>query len=447
MNNLAVIILAAGKGTRMKSNLPKVMHKVAGRAMINHVIAGVAKLNPEEIAVVVSEEFDSYKNEVLECNNDQKINFITQLDRLGTADATKIGYEALEKRAKNILVLYGDTPLISRQTMADMIAKVDSEHPVCVLGFECHQANQYGKFLISKEGKLEKIIEHKDANEAEKQLKLCNSGVVAINGDDFDKLLNEVDNNNAAGEYYLTDIVKIARQNDKLCSFICTNEEEVLGVNSRKELAMVEYIIQSQLREYHMSSGVTLLDPGSIYFSVDTKIGNDTIIHQNVIFSGSVEVDSNVEVKSFSHIEDASIAKNSVIGPFARIRPGSEIGQDAKIGNFVEVKKSKLHQGVKVNHLSYIGDSEVGANANIGAGVITCNYDGFNKYKTEIGEGAFVGTNSSLVAPVKIGKGAMVAAGSVINQEVGADEMAISRSRQRNIASGAKKFRSNKNNS
>lgn len=444
MNNLAVIILAAGRGTRMKSSLPKVMHKVAGRAMINHVIAGVAKLAPDEIAVVVSEEFEAFKQEVLENNQSQKINFITQFDRLGTADATKIGYSALTKRAKKVLVLYGDTPLITPATMANMIDRVDNEHPVCVLGFECHQANQYGKFLISKDGKLEKIIEHKDANEAEKQLKLCNSGVVAINGDDFDKLLNAVDNDNAAGEYYLTDIVKIARYNDKSCSFICTNEEEVLGVNSRKELAMVEDILQSKLRDQHMSNGVTLLDPKSVYFSIDTIIGNDSIIHQNVIFTGDVNIASNVEIRAFTHIEDAKIAKDAVIGPFARIRPGSEIESEARVGNFVEIKKSRIKKGAKANHLAYIGDSQVGENANIGAGVITCNYDGFNKHNTEIGDEVFVGTNSSLVAPLKIGKGAMVAAGSVVTSSVAEDELAVSRSKQRNIAAGAAKFRANK---
>lgn len=444
MNNLAVIILAAGKGTRMKSNLPKVMHKVAGRAMINHVIAGVANLNPDEIALVVSEEFEEFKSLVVSANPGQKINFVTQYNRLGTADATKIGYGALTKKAKKVLVLYGDTPLISPATMADMIDKIDNEHPVCVLGFECHQANQYGKFLISKEGKLEKIIEHKDANETEKQLKLCNSGVVAINGDDFERLLGAVDNNNAAGEYYLTDIVKIARQNDKFCNFICTNEEEVLGVNSRKELAMVESILQHQLREEHMKNGVTLLDPQSIYFSVDTKIGNDTVIHQNVVFSGAVEVASDVEIKAFSHIEEAMIAENAIIGPFARIRPGSDIGEEVRIGNFVEIKKSSLQKGSKVNHLAYIGDSQVGKNSNIGAGVITCNYDGFNKYQTEVGDEVFVGTNSSLVAPVKIGDGAMIAAGSVVTSSVADGELAVSRARQRNIPAGSSKFRANK---
>lgn len=444
MNDLAVIILAAGRGTRMKSNLPKVMHKVAGRSMINHVIAGVTNLSPDEISVVVSEEFEEYKDLILSSNPDQKINFVTQYERLGTADATKIGYGALTKEAKKVLVLYGDTPLIRPATMADMIDKTDHEHPVCVLGFECHQANQYGKFLISKDGKLEKIIEHKDANEAEKRLKLCNSGVVAINGNDFNKLLNAVDDNNAAGEYYLTDIVKISRQNDKFCNFICTNEEEVLGVNSRKELSMVESILQDQLREKHMSNGVTMLDPDSVYFSADTKIGNDTIIHQNVIFVGAVELASNVEIKSFSHIEEAEIAENAVIGPFARIRPGSEIGEKVRVGNFVEIKKSKLQKGSKVNHLAYIGDAEVGKGSNIGAGVITCNYDGFNKYQTEIGDEVFVGTNSSLVAPVKIGDGAMVAAGSVVTSSVAEDELAVSRSKQRNIVAGAAKFRANK---
>lgn len=429
----------------MKSDLPKVMHKIAGQEMLNMVIESASKLNPREISIVVSEEFTKFEQQIFTQNKELHLSFVTQFDRKGTADAASIGYGALTKKADKIVILYGDTPLIKEDTLHKMLNSIDDENCVCVLGFECQVANQYGKLLIDRGGGLDKIIEHKDANEDEKQLRLCNSGVVAINGNKFEEFLGKVTNDNAAGEFYLTDIVGIARNSGLKCSYIVTSDEnEVLGVNSREELAGVESIKQDELRKKHMQAGVTLIDPKTIYFASDTKIGNDCVIHPNVVFGGGVEIASNVEVKSFSHIEGAKISSGVIVGPFARLRPDSDIGENVRIGNFVEVKNSSLGEGAKINHLSYVGDSKVGKNSNIGAGVITCNYDGYNKSATIIGEGVFVGSNSALIAPVNIGDGALIAAGSVVTKDVAVDDLVIARSAQRIIESGAKKFRNNK---
>lgn len=445
MEKTSVIILAAGRGTRMKSELPKVMHKVAGQEMLNMVISAASKLNPQEISIVVSDDFAKFEQQVFVQNKGIDLSFVTQIERNGTADAANIGYQALSKKSDKIIILYGDTPLIKENTLREMSDSVSNGASVCVLGFECHVKNQYGKLLLDKDGNLDKIVENKDASDSEKNISLCNSGVVAIDGGRFEEFLNQVSNDNAAQEFYLTDIVGIARNSRLKCSYIVTGDEnEVLGVNSRAELAKIESIKQDELRNGHMQSGITLIDPNSIYFAHDTKIGNDSIIHPNVVFGGGVEIASNVEIKSFSHIEGAKIEDGAMIGPFARIRPGSQIGEKVRIGNFVEVKNSLLSEGTKVNHLSYVGDSQVGRDSNIGAGTVTCNYDGYNKYKTVIGDGVFVGSNCALVAPVNIGDGALIGAGSVVTKDVAGDDLVIARSPQRAIESGARKFRNNK---
>lgn len=442
--DLSIIILAAGKGTRMKSDLSKVLHKVAGLEMINHVIMTAKRLNPKDLAVVISDELSAYQDQIKAFHDDIDIKFVIQNERKGTGHAALIGLSALgdksEKRSDKILILYGDTPLLEVETLSEMTQSL-GENAVCVLGFESQFENQYGRLVVNENDDLERIVEFKDANLEEKVIELCNSGVVAVLGDKFDEFLSKIDDNNASGEYYLTDIVKIARDSDLKCGYVLTDEEEVLGVNSRVELARVEDIKQNKMRHEFMTNGVTLLDPFSVYFSYDTKIENDVIIHQNVVFGPNVEIKSGSEIKSFSHVEGAKIDNNVVVGPFARLRPGSELEKNVKIGNFVEVKKSKLEQGAKVNHLSYIGDSEIGQNSNIGAGTITCNYDGFNKSKTKVGANVFVGSNSALVAPVEIEDNAMVGAGSVITKNVAQDDLAVARCQQKNLTKAAKKFR------
>jgi len=442
-NHLSIIVLAAGKGTRMKSDLPKVMHKVAGREMLNMVIDEASRLHPQDISIVISEEFSEFSQKIIGEHLSDKISFALQKERQGTAHAVAIGLKNLKKSADKILILYGDTPLIEEKTLRAMLKKID-EAALCVLGFECESHNAYGRLVVDVNGNLEKIIEFKDASAKEKQISLCNSGVVAVQGAWLEKLLAKVKNENAAGEFYLTDIVGIACEMGLKCGFIQTEETEVLGVNSRFELANIENIKQNNLRKKHMDAGVTLLDPQSVYFSFDTKISHDVLINPHVVFGRNVVIEKNVEIKSFSHIDGAEIASGAVVGPFARIRPETKIGENARIGNFVEIKKSSIKKGAKINHLSYIGDSEIGREANIGAGVITCNYDGYSKFKTQIGDGVFVGSNSALIAPVIIGDGAVIGAGSVITQDVLAEDLAVSRACQSNILGGGKKYHNRK---
>lgn len=438
-SDISIIILAAGKGTRMKSDLPKVMHKVAGREMLNMVIDTAKKSHPKNIAIVISEEMEQFKEKIIKEHSDIKISFSLQKERKGTAHAVQAGIKSLEKIGKKVVILYGDTPLISHQTIEKIIEKIDKTS-LCILGFHCFEENGYGRLIVDSKGHLEKIIETKDASAKERKITLCNSGVVAVDGKIIEKLLAKVKNENAAKEFYLTDIVGIAGKMDLKCAFIETNEEEVLGVNSRFELAKIENIKQQFLRKKMMDSGVTLLDPNSVYFSFDTKISHDVIIHPQVVFGKNVVIEKNVEIKSFCHIDGAEIASNVAVGPFARIRPETKIAQNAHIGNFVEIKKSQIHSGAKINHLSYIGDSEVGEGSNIGAGTITCNYDGYNKFKTKIGKKVFVGSNSALVAPVEIADGAVIAAGSVITKNVKKDDLAVARAKQVEIAQGGKKY-------
>ncbi|MBU6339142.1 MAG: bifunctional UDP-N-acetylglucosamine diphosphorylase/glucosamine-1-phosphate N-acetyltransferase GlmU [Rickettsiales bacterium] len=442
--NLSIIILAAGKGTRMKSDLPKVMHKVAGREMLNMVIDVAKKSHPQNIAVVISEEMEKFKEKIIANHTDVKIYFIVQKERKGTAHALQTGIKALDKIAKKLVVLYGDTPLISHNTIEKMIEKINN-NSLCVLGFNVFEENSYGRLVVENEH-LARIVEYKDATSEERKITLCNSGVVAIKGEHVENLLSKVDNKNAAGEFYLTDIVGIADKMGLKSSFIETSGEEVLGVNSRVELARIETIKQNQIRKNMMESGVTLFDPASTYFSFDTKIAAETIIHPQVFFGENVNIASGVEVRSFCHIEGAKIESGAVVGPFARIRPGTEIEEDVRIGNFVEIKKSKIKKAAKVNHLSYVGDSYVGASSNIGAGTITCNYDGYNKFKTKIGENVFIGSNSALVAPVEIKDGAVIGAGSVITKDVEKDELAVARTKQINLVDGGKKYHKSKNN-
>ena len=446
MENISIIILSAGKGTRMKSELPKVMHRVAGREMVNMVIDEAKKLNPKNITLVVSPEMEIFYDKIKNEHKNQQIDFVIQNERKGTGHAvscTMSTFNDNKKLHKKVLILYGDTPLISHKTLEKMLQKID-DFSLCLLGFDDEKENAYGRLVINDSGHLEKIVEFKDADEIERKIALCNSGVIAVDGDALPHLLSQIKNNNSAQEFYLTDIVAIANNRGLKCTFIKTNITEVLGVNSRVELANIEKIKQKQIRQKMMENGVTLVSPKTVHFNFDTEISQDTIIHPNVVFGSAVKIASNVEIKSFCHIEGALIQKNAVIGPFARIRPQSEIHENVHIGNFVEIKKSQIAKNSKINHLSYIGDSEIGENTNIGAGTITCNYDGFNKFKTKIGDNVFIGSNSALVAPVEIKNGAIVGAGSVITKNVEIDDLAVSRTSQTNISKGAVKFRKSK---
>lgn len=437
-NDFSVIILAAGKGTRMKSDLPKTMHKIAGFSMLDLVIKKAKFLGAKSICVVISEEMTQFQNDVIANHKDIEIDFVIQQERLGTAHAVRVALENMKIVDDQILVLYGDTPLIKVDSLKNMMRSL-KENALCILGFDCFEQNKYGR-LVTKNNELLKIVEFKDASEEERQIILCNSGVVAIKHDNLLNLIKKIDNQNAAQEYYLTDIVEIVKNEGLKATFIKADETEVLGVNSRIELARAELIRQDEIRNYLMENGVTLIDPKSVFFSDDIAIENDVIIHPNVVLGKNVIIKKGAEIKSFSHIEGAVIESGAAIGPFARIRPGTIVGNDAKVGNFVEIKKSKIAPQAKIGHLSYIGDSEVGFASNIGAGTITCNYDGYSKFKTIIGENVFVGSNSALVAPVKIGDNAVIAAGSVITKNVENDDLAIAREVQLNKKDGAKKY-------
>jgi bifunctional UDP-N-acetylglucosamine pyrophosphorylase/glucosamine-1-phosphate N-acetyltransferase len=445
-------MLAAGKGTRMKSKLPKVLHKIAGREMLNLVIDTAKQIKPDNICIVISKELEKLSESIKKQHPKTDLSFTIQKEQLGTANAVEAGLKNLSQSLKKIgdvvLVLYGDTPLIKAQTLKTMVENItkkqnSQENAVCVLGFHCYEENKYGRLVIDK-NQLVRIVEFKDATKEEKEITLCNSGVLAIAGEKIKNLLTKINNHNASGEYYLTDIIGIARKQDLSCGFINTDENEVMGVNSRVELAKAEKIKQKLIRQSFMESGVTMHNPKSVYFSFDTKIKNDVVIHPNVVFGTGVDIDSDVEIKSFCHIGGAKIKSGAVIGPFARIRPETILEENSRIGNFVEVKKSTIKKGAKINHLSYIGDAQIGEEANIGAGTITCNYDGYKKHQTKIGKKVFVGSNTALVAPVEVGEGAVIGAGSVIMSNVKKDDLAISRSKQENIKNGGKNYHNKK---
>ena len=435
--NVAAIILAAGKGTRMKSELPKVMHKVAGRTMLGHVLGSVSRLEPERTAVVVGPGMEAVSQAVA------PVASVVQPEQLGTGDAVKAARDLLNGFVGTVLVLFGDTPFISSATLVNMIdARAAKSAPaVVVLGFRPGDPGAYGRLVRDSGGGLQAIVEARDASPEELAIDLCNSGVMAIDGKELFALIDAIDDDNAKCEFYLTDIVRIARERGLACAHIEADESELLGVNSRADLAVAEAIMQQNLRAGAMASGVTLIDPTTVWFSFDTELAPDVIIAPNVFFGPGVTVASGVEIKAFSHIEGAAVAAGATVGPFARLRPGARIGKGARVGNFVEVKNAVLEPGAKVNHLSYVGDARVGQGANVGAGTITCNYDGFAKSHTDIGAGAFIGSNTALVAPVKIGDGAIVGAGSTISKDVADDALALTRAEQAVVKGWAAKFR------
>ncbi|HLL59801.1 MAG TPA: bifunctional UDP-N-acetylglucosamine diphosphorylase/glucosamine-1-phosphate N-acetyltransferase GlmU [Allosphingosinicella sp.] len=436
----AAVILAAGKGTRMKSDVHKVLHPIAGRAMLDHLLGVVEGLGPARKVVVVG----SGREQVERLVDARAGEVVVQEQQLGTAHAVQQAESKLGGFAGDVLILYGDTPLVEAETMSHMLSRLNAPDApaVVVVGFRPEDPAAYGRILAAPDGTIQKMVEHKDANEAERAVNLCNSGLMAARAEDLFPLLGKVGNDNAAGEYYLPDIVMLAAAEGKSSVVIEAQPWEMAGVNSRAELALVEAEWQRRRRLKAMADGATLVAPETIWFAHDTEIGRDCLIEPNVVFGPGVRIADGVTIRAFSQIEGATIATGAEIGPYARLRPGAEIGEKAKVGNFVEVKKSRLGPGAKANHLSYIGDADVGEGANIGAGTITCNYDGFLKYQTRIGAGAFIGSNSALVAPVAIGEGAIVGAGSVVTRDVGADALAVARGKQEERPGWAARFKS-----
>ena len=432
----AAVVLAAGMGTRMFSTLPKVMHAIGGRPMVNHVLATLAAEKIAPVVVVVGPEMDVVARAV------EPHQCVIQKDRLGTGHAVLQARQALEAFTGDVLVAYGDTPFVSEETLRRLrAARVSGKKPsVVVLGFSPREPGAYGRLIVGGNG-LERIVEAKDATPSERETKLCNSGIMLADSKILWDLLAQVQPNNAKGEYYLTDVVCLARKAGLTCGVVEGDEEEMLGINSRVELAEAEGIFQRKLRLRALENGATMIAPETVFLCADTKIGRDVEIGPFVVFGPGVTVDDKAVIKGFCHFEGAHIASGAIVGPYARLRPGADVGPDAHVGNFVEVKNAKLEAGAKVNHLSYVGDARVGAKANVGAGTITANYDGFNKSHTDIGAGASIGSNSVLVAPVKIGDGAMTGAGAVVRKDVPADALAVNEGRQEIRKGFAAKYR------
>ncbi|MFG1205686.1 bifunctional UDP-N-acetylglucosamine diphosphorylase/glucosamine-1-phosphate N-acetyltransferase GlmU [Xanthobacter flavus] len=436
--SLLVVVLAAGEGTRMKSRLPKVLHKVAGRTMLHHVLAATRAAGATRTAVVVGPGREDVAAEATRIVPDAQV--FVQTERLGTAHAVLAARAALEQGADDVLVLYADTPLVRPETLARLRAPLAEGAAVAALGFEPDDPTGYGR-LVTSGDELVAIREEKDATAAEKAVRFCNAGLMALSGKDALSILDRIGNANSKGEYYLTDAVEIARADGRSAVAAKADVDEVAGVNSRIQLAEAEAILQKRLRLSAMAEGVTLIAPETVFFSADTVLGRDVIVEPNVVFGTGVTVGDDVVIHAFCHLEGAQLAPGVSIGPYARLRPGTRLDEGVRIGNFVETKAAHIESGAKVNHLSYVGDAHVGAGANLGAGTITCNYDGFFKYRTEIGAGAFIGVNSALVAPVTIGAGAYVGTGAVITSDVPEDALAIARSRQVVKEGWAKDFR------
>ncbi len=435
---IAVVVLAAGKGTRMRSRLPKVMHAIAGRPMIAQVVETAAALEPAMGVVVVGPDMEVVGAAAA------PFDIVLQPTQRGTGDAVICARDQLDGFAGDVLVVYGDTPLITADTLAALVAarRGNGGHALAVLGFRPADPAEYGRLVTTDDGALEAIVEYKDADAETRALGLCNAGAMAIDGSLLFSLLDQLDDNNAKGELYLTDLVKLARAAGRRCTVAEADPVEVAGINTRAQLAEAEAAMQIRLRRRAMQNGVTLVDPTTVWLAYDTQLGTDVIVGPHVFFGPGVSIGDDVEILPFCHLEQARVAARARIGPYARLRPGANIGDGARIGNFVEVKAATVEPGAKVNHLTYIGDARVGAHANVGAGTITCNYDGFRKSHTDIGVGAFIGSNSALIAPVAVGDGAIVGAGSVITHDVPKDGLSIARGDQSNIAGGAERWRS-----
>ena len=435
----SVIVLAAGMGTRMRSDTHKVLHPIAGKPMLMHLLDTVDGLGAKERVIVVGKGRDQVEVAL----NGRGVKVAHQADQKGTAHAVQQAEHVLSNFDGNVLILYGDTPFVAADTLTEMLARLDAPDTpaVVVLASSPDNPKTYGRVILGTGDIIAKMVEYRDATEAERAVPLCNSGMMAVRGSDLWRWLAKVGNDNAAGEYYLPDIVMIAAAEGRSSVAVETDGWQTAGVNSRAELAHLELDWQRRRREEALDQGATLVDPESVWFSHDTKLGRDCTIEPHVVFGPGVVIDEGATIRAFCHIQGAHIAGGCEVGPFARLRPGTVLEAGAKVGNFVEVKKARLGAGAKANHLSYLGDADIGASANIGAGTITCNYDGFGKYRTEIGAGAFIGSNTALVAPVSVGEGAIVGAGSVITRDVAADELAVARGEQKGLAGWAARFR------
>ncbi|EBA10647.1 bifunctional UDP-N-acetylglucosamine diphosphorylase/glucosamine-1-phosphate N-acetyltransferase GlmU [Roseobacter sp. CCS2] len=426
----ALIILGAGMGTRMNSDMPKVLHEIAGAPMLVHAMKSGAALDPARTVIVAGHGAALVEKAAKAYEPDVAV--AIQTEQLGTAHAVDQARDALKGFSGDALVLYGDTPFIRPETLAAMTA-ARLTHDIVVLGFEALDAGRYGR-LIMKDDQLDRIVEFKDATDDERAVTLCNSGVIAADNATLFDLISAVGNDNASGEYYLTDIIAIARARGMSATVVRCDESETLGINSRAELSKAEALFQMQARTAAQADGVTLTAPETVFFAHDTVVGRDTVVEPNVVFGPGVTVESGATIRAFSHLEGCHVSRGAVVGPYARLRPGAELAENVKVGNFVEIKNAQIADGAKVNHLSYIGDATIGARSNIGAGTITCNYDGVFKHKTTIGEDTFIGSNTMLVAPVTVGDAAMTGSGSVVTKDVPPGDLAVARAKQENKA-------------
>ena len=439
MNPFSVVILAAGQGTRMRSDTHKVLHPIAGRPMLEHLLDTVDRLGADRRVVVVGKGREQV--EAALAGHDALI--AVQAEQKGTGHAVQQAQAALAGFDGTVIILYGDTPFVAAGTLDGMRERLEApDQPGVVVLASCPaDPGAYGRVILGEKDSIARMVEYRDANPAERAVRLCNSGMMAVRAGDLFRWLAQVGNANAAGEYYLPDIVMIAAAEGRGAVAIETDPWQTAGVNSRAELAALEHDWQQRRRGQALEEGATLIDPESVWFSFDTVLGRDVTIEPHVVFGPGVSVADRATIRAFSHIEGASVGAEAEVGPFARLRPGAELGRRARVGNFVEVKKARLGDGAKANHLTYLGDAEVGAGANIGAGTITCNYDGFSKYRTRIGERAFIGSNSALVAPVTIGDRAIVGAGSVVTRDVEADALGVTRAEQKSLGGWAARFR------
>ncbi|MFL6815967.1 MAG: bifunctional UDP-N-acetylglucosamine diphosphorylase/glucosamine-1-phosphate N-acetyltransferase GlmU [Bradyrhizobium sp.] len=432
------IVLAAGEGTRMRSSIPKVLHPVAGQSLLAHVLGAAPNGAGAALAVVVGPGQEAVEQETKRLRPEAAT--FVQRERLGTAHAVLAAREAIRRGASDLLVVFGDTPLISAATLKRLREPLNKGAALAVLAFRAADPTGYGRLLVEG-NRLISIREQAEATADQRAINLCNAGVMAFDGRTALAVIEKIGNANSKGEYYLSDAVAIVRDLGLEAVVVEASEDEVRGINTKAQLAEAEQVMQARLRKAALEAGVTMIAPDTVYLATDTKFGNDVTIEPYVVIGPGVSISDGTVIHSFSHIVQSSIGKNASVGPFARMRPGTTLGDGAKIGNFVETKAAILEAGAKVNHLSYIGDAHVGSKANIGAGTITCNYDGFGKHKTEIGAGAFIGTNSSLVAPVKIGNGAYIGSGSVISRDVPDDALALERGEQTIREGGARRIR------
>ncbi|OIQ33563.1 MAG: UDP-N-acetylglucosamine diphosphorylase/glucosamine-1-phosphate N-acetyltransferase [Alphaproteobacteria bacterium MedPE-SWcel] len=434
--SIALVILAAGKGSRMNSDLPKVLHPIAQASMLEHAMTAGRALDPARTVVVAGHESEQVRAAVAEI--DAEATVVLQTEQLGTGHAVLQARDALLGFEGDVVVLYGDTPFVSQDTLERMI-EARSRADLVILGFEATDPARYGR-LVMQGDSLDRIVEFKDATEDERAISFCNSGLMAADAAVMFRLLKKVGNDNASGEYYLTDLAELARAEGRSVTAVACPEEETLGINSRADLAAADAVFQSRARAALLDLGVTLMAPETVYLAFDTYIGRDTVVEPNVVFGPGVTVESGALIRAFSHLEGCHVSRGARVGPYARLRPGAELAEDTHIGNFVEIKNAEIGEGAKVNHLSYIGDASVGKATNIGAGTITCNYDGVLKHRTEIGARAFIGSNTMLVAPVRVGHEAMTASGAVITKDVGDGDLAIARVPQVNKPGRAEKL-------